>query len=131
MISKDEMMPLLLEACPSFHPQWHKFLDEWRDEAKNLPLYLALTDFARHLIGLLERDDRDSLVKVFAVVERLHVEGDEYVREAASIGLLEDLQNTGLHRRTSPADLRAMLEPESCKWWDMIEAFWEGMSPEV
>src|SRR5262245_17847803 len=120
MVSKEEMMPLLVEACPSFEPQWLAFLQHWRDEIDDLPHYLALADLARHLILLLEQGDLESLAKTFAVVERLHVEGDSYVREAASIGLLEDLQNTGLHQRTSPIAFRAMLGPESREWWDKI-----------
>jgi hypothetical protein len=54
------------------------------------------------------------------------VEGDEYVREAAAIGLLEDLQNTGLHHHTRPDQFRPMLGPKSRVWWDKIEAFWQG-----
>ncbi len=35
----------------------------------------------------------DTFGKVFTLIERLHVEGDEYVRQLATIGYLEDLQN--------------------------------------
>ena len=55
MIAKDDMMGVLLAACPSFAPQWQEFRDEWRDEAHDLPLYLVLADFARHLIAMVEQ----------------------------------------------------------------------------
>jgi len=32
MITKDDMMSVLLDACPSFAPQWQAFKDEWREE---------------------------------------------------------------------------------------------------
>jgi hypothetical protein len=32
-MTKDEMMGVLLDACPSFTPQWQTFLDEWRERA--------------------------------------------------------------------------------------------------
>jgi len=124
MISKDDMIPLMLEACPSFEPKWREFLDSWQEESEP-PIYLALSDLARHLIDMLARKDTATFPVVFAVVERWHVEGSLYVIEAATVGLLEDLQNTGLHKGTDPEQFRPWLLPESAKWWDKLYAFWE------
>lgn len=124
MISKSEMMPLMLAACPSFEDKWREFQEYWRDEA-DPPVYLALSDLARHLIEMLARGDVASFPDIFAVVERWHTEGDPYVAEAATVGLLEDLQNTSLHRSTEPEQFRAHLLPVSARWWDKIHAFWE------
>ena len=52
VISKDDMMARLVDACPSFEPQWKRFVDEWRDDDE-LPLYISLGDFAQHLIDML------------------------------------------------------------------------------
>jgi hypothetical protein len=125
VISKDEMMPVLLEACPSFNPKWQTFLDNWKDEDCELPHYLALADFARHLIGMLERGETDTFPAIFAAVERLHLEGEHYVKEAATVGLLEDLQNDGLHTGTLPEQFREYLGPETTRWWDKLYRFWE------
>jgi hypothetical protein len=124
VITKTEMMPLMLEACPSFEGQWREFVEYWRDEPEP-PLYLALGELARHLIGMLARDDVSSFPQVFAVVERWHREGDTYVAEAATVGLLEDLQNTNLHEGTDPEQFRRWLLPESSKWWAKLYGFWE------
>jgi len=123
MISKEEMMDAMLEACPSFEPDWRAFLEEWRFDADK-PLYIALSALARHLIGMLAARDTVGLIDAFRVVERWHLEGDAYVREAASIGLLEDLQNSNLHESTSPADLERFLLPESLRWWRKIDLLW-------
>jgi hypothetical protein len=126
MIAKDDMMGALLDACPSFAPQWEAFQHEWREEADNLPLYLVLAELARHLIGMLERCDTAGLPAVFAAVERLHVEGEHYVREAATVGLLEALQNLNLHKNTTePEQFRPYLGPESARWWDKLDRFWQ------
>jgi hypothetical protein len=127
MIAKDDMMGVLLDACPSFAPTWRAFLDEWREQDEaDLPLYVALTDLAWHLIGLVERGETAELPAVFRVVERWHLEGDEYVREAATVGLLEGLQNLNLHvHGTDPAQFRAMLGLESLRCWDELAASWE------
>ncbi len=125
MIAKDNMMGVLLDACPAFAPQWEAFRDEWREEADDLPLYLILADFARHLIGMLERGDTAGLPAVFAAIERLHVEGEHYVREAATVGL-EALQNLSLHESgTDPEQFRPYLGPESMRWWDKLYRFWQ------
>jgi hypothetical protein len=126
MITRDDMMGVLLEACPSFGTAWQAFLDDWREEAGNLPLYLALADLARHVIGLVERGMTDELPAAFRVVERWLQEGDEYVRGAATVGLLEDLQNFNLHSVTYPGLFRPMLGPESARCWDELEAWWGG-----
>ncbi len=48
-IDRIAMMDLLLAACPSFGPQWQEFQEEWADTPDELPCYLALADFVRHL----------------------------------------------------------------------------------
>ena len=124
MITSAEMMPLMLDACPSFEDKWRAFLADWPD-APDPPLYMALTDLARHLIEMLARDDVESFPQVFAVVERWHTEGNPYVAEAATVGLLEDLQNINLHESTEPEQFRPFLLPVSAQWWDKLHAFWE------
>jgi hypothetical protein len=124
MIKKDEMMGLLLGTCPSFQATWEAFLHEWRDSSEDLPHYLALADFARHLIGMLERGQTETFQQIFEAVERLQLEGEHYVQEAAVVGLLEDLQNLHLHTRTRPDQFREFLGPESIKAWDALNHFW-------
>jgi len=128
MISKDQMMDVLLDACPSFRPTWDAFRDDWKTSANDLPHYLALADLARHLIGMLERSDTESFAAIFQVVERLQLEGDDYVQEAAVVGLLEDLQNRKLHSTTEPQQFLPFLGMESSKAWDQLYAFWQKVS---
>jgi hypothetical protein len=126
LTTKVDMMNVLLSALPTFVENWEAFRREWAEEVVDPPLYLALGDFARHVIAFLEAKDDDQLRRIFDAVERLHLEGDGYVREAATVGLLEDLQNTNLHRTTDPAQLRPFLRPETLKWWDRVDSFWQG-----
>ncbi|HEV3146704.1 MAG TPA: hypothetical protein VGZ47_22650 [Gemmataceae bacterium] len=124
MITKVEMMAVLVGACPSFERHWQAFRDEWRDEA-DLPLYLVLGDFARHLIAQLERGQTADFADVFAAIERIYVDGDGYVQEAATLGLLEDMQNLGLHQTTKPEQFQKYLGPVSKRWWDKLNRFWD------
>lgn len=124
MISKQQMFPLLLEACPSFEPRWMQFLAEWKHET-DPPLYLALSDFARHLVGLLETKESANFPKIFAVVERLLLEGDPFVKEASTVGLLENLQNLNLHNSTTPSQFVPYFCPETKLWWGKLYNFWD------
>ncbi|HIC82668.1 MAG TPA: hypothetical protein EYP07_17140 [Kiloniellaceae bacterium] len=124
MIKRGDMFEPILEACPGFVPTWRAFCVEWAGEGER-PEYLALADLARYLIAMLEQEKLSELKAVFEVVERWHLEGEPYVKEAATIGLLENLQNENLHNTTSPDDFLRFLLPESRFWWDKVVAFWE------
>jgi hypothetical protein len=60
------------------------------------------------------------------VIERLHTDGDDFVREAATIGLLEGIQNTWGHGGVDPELFAKHLLPVSRKWWDELNAFGRG-----
>jgi hypothetical protein len=130
MITAGDVMPLLLEACPSFAPHWAEI------EAENLDpesphgrlLYLDAGEFIRHLVRLRVDGKTDEFPAVFDVIERLHVEGDEFVRELTTIGYLEGLQmatvtSAGLDPEQ---DFRPYLRPVSSQWWERVNQFWAG-----
>lgn len=128
VITKTNMMDSMLVACPSFQPVWDEFLTEW-STSEDKPLYLALASLARHFVELLATQQEPALSRAFAVVERWHAEGDAYVREAATIGLLEDLQNDSLHTSTSPKQIEPFLMPASLKSWRKVAGFWASGTP--
>lgn len=113
MIEQSQVLPLLKTACPSFQT----------DEDI---LYAALGNFARHLLELQRSHRIDCFPAVARVIERLHVEGDQFVREAATIGVLEGIQNTWGNSGVDPQLFAAHLLPESHRWWEELSAFWRG-----
>jgi hypothetical protein len=115
---------MLLSACPSFQRAWDEYAnDPAYDEEL---LYIHLAEFANHLVSLLKSQDVSEFEAVFAVTEALHVEGDAYVREAATIGLLEGIQNIAENRDLDPELFVPYLKPESARWWKKLNAFWNG-----
>jgi hypothetical protein len=120
-IHKVQVMPLLLEACPSFGDAWAAHRTAWGDEPL---LYIDLAAFARHLVGLMRQDQVSELPAVFTVIERLHTEGDSYVQEAATVGLLEDIQNIAPNEQVDPASFLRYLNPETTRWWTKLNDFW-------
>lgn len=127
-ISKRQVLPLLLHACPSFVSKW------WEDrnfEFGEFSLYTGLGGFAHHIAALATKGTVSELPAVFAIVERLHLSGDSFVREAATIGFLEDLQNIALNKNISLDRFNNFLQPETSYWWKRLNGFWSGEIPLV
>jgi hypothetical protein len=120
LITRDEMLPYLVDACPSFAPEWEAFKQRWGEDLQ----YPALADFAWHLVEKLSNGATADLEAAFAAIERLYAEGDEWVRNAVVVGVLESLQNTNKHSRTNPEQFRPYLGPKSECYWDELYRFW-------
>ena len=129
MITRVAVVPLLLEACPSFGRPWAAYAaDTTFDESL---LYVHLGRFAGHVVELMGSGSTEEFAAVFNVIERLHMEGDFDVREAATIGLLEGLQNQASSAGLDPGVFEPHLGPESARWWAELNQFWDGKLPYV
>ena len=127
MITKHQMFEPMLSACPSFEPTWREFAQDAERSPNEDPLYYVLLgDLARHLLALQAAGSTDELPAVFEVVERWHTEGDDYVKEAATIGLLEGIQNNASHRDFDTGVFETWLKPETKKWWLKLNRYWDG-----
>lgn len=121
-------MPLLLESCASFSEKWEEHRALYNDEDL---LYVDLGEFARHLVELQRAQQIEEFPAVFNVIERLHLEGDRYVKEAATIGALEGIQNVAGNTGVDPEEFLQYLHPESSKWWRQLNDFWNAKIPFV
>jgi hypothetical protein len=122
------MIPLLIEACPSFKVEWDKHCEECEEHSEKILYYVVLGDFAHHLLELFQKQQVETFPAVARVIEQLHVEGDSYVREAATIGLLEGIQNGWGNNNVNPELFFPYLLPVSAKWWQSLNSFWTGKS---
>lgn len=113
---------MLVEACPSFSEKWEEHKKEYADEENYLP-YIALGEFAQHLIELEQENKVSEFEDVFELIEKLHIEGEHYVKEATTIGLLEGLQNI---LGSDAVKFVKYLKPETLKWWNELNKFWNG-----
>ncbi len=116
-------MPLFLAACPSFADKLEEHRDFYGEEHL---LYVELGEFANHLVELKKSGRTGEFPAVFGVIERLHLEGDDYVRQAATVGMLEGIQNVAGNSGVDPEDFAPYLLPESAKWWRKLNRFWGG-----
>lgn len=125
---RSTMFEQILQADPSFHETWGTLQKEY-GYGSDLPVYLALSALARHLIQNLEAGETNRFATIFDIVERWHIAGDPYVKEAATIGLLEALQNGYLHRTTRSDDFLPWLRPETLEYWNKLHAYWATGKP--
>ena len=126
MLITSEVIPLLLDACPSFAPMWAESVhdnaaDDWPTGRLN---YQDASDFVRHITDLVLAGATTELPAIFAVIERLVVEGDVAVRNLAVIGYIEDLQGgivqcAGLDPEV---DIRPWLGPRSVAAWEQVKS---------
>jgi hypothetical protein len=130
-ISKQEVMNLLLEACPSYKNRWLQYYKENYDNGDEQLLYIDLTDFAYHFIDLFKHKQIREFPRIFEVIELLHTDGDDFVKEAATIGLLEDIQNLALGEDINPDVFKQYLKSETLKWWNNLDDFWNGKTKYV
>jgi hypothetical protein len=129
-IKKQEVMNLLLTACPSYHQKWdeHKSFYGY-DKGEEQLVYLDVGDFVHHLVELYKNHELDEFTAVFDVIEKLLLKGDHDVKELAIIGALEALQNVSGNNAIDPSVFLQYLLSESLKWWSKLNDYWEKGIP--
>ena len=120
MIEHEQVMPLILEACPSFKEAWDGSDSQER-------LYVVVGDLANHLLELYRDQRIDEFGPLCEVIERLNTEGSSFVKELVAIGFLEGVQNVW----TDPEEFCRFLLPESRKLWKEQNDFWTRRPPDV
>lgn len=119
MITKEQVIPLILEASPSFQVK--------RDRADDRELlYPVMGDLARHILGLYRESKTVEFPALCQAIESLVRDGDGYVKELAIIGLLEGVQNAWANNGADPEGFGKFLQPESRKAWLALNDFWSG-----
>jgi hypothetical protein len=125
MIKESQMLPMLVEVCPTFAEKWQEHKEEYKDEENHLH-YIALADFARHLFELERQNQTENFAEIFELIERFNFEGSESVQNAVVVGLLESLQNIAGNNNFDDQVFLKYLRPESLKWWNQVHKFWDG-----
>jgi hypothetical protein len=72
-ISVDQVMPMLVDACPSFR----KLYDGLNEVHKPASPEILMDDFADHVFGLLEDGKTKEFPSIFLVIEEVKLNGDD------------------------------------------------------
>ncbi len=124
MITKPQVMPLLLEACPGFQPAWQAHLQWWKGEEPGA--YNDTAEFARYLVESFESGQTSEFPAAFSAIEKILNEGDQESRDIAGIGVIESLQTIGSNHSCGENVFIPWLGPTSRRAWAQIEKMWEG-----
>jgi hypothetical protein len=122
MITITEVVPLLIEACPTVLQSWEEHLAWWKGEEAGA--FNDVSVFAHHIVDSYANQRTAECASLFATVERILEEGDDEARALAATGVLEDIQNIATHHSFGPEVFVQWLGPKSREDWDQIEALW-------
>lgn len=123
MITLDEVMPLVLEACPAFVPELEAYYSRYDVVPGSRPFYyIEAVQLTSWLDKQVESHETACFPAVFALIERLLAEGTNQVKDLVATGVLEGLQNVAYNRRGSNAHaiLLPWLGPLTRKEWDNL-----------
>jgi hypothetical protein len=122
-VTAEQVPALLVEAIPSLSDEWIDMsVANAEPSAPGGRLgYLDAARVVRHLAGRLDAGDTADFDAAFDFIERLILEGDEYVSELGVIGYLEGLQmQTVTSQGVDPETFRPWLRPVSAKYWEAL-----------
>lgn len=113
MINKEDIIPELSKRFPDFtiNP------DFMGDEL----IYPILGEFARYIVQKFREENKQELIIIFEFIETLHTDADDFTREAATIGILEGLQNVSEIREQ---EIKKYLGKISLESWLSLNDFW-------
>ncbi|NOV01196.1 DUF7674 family protein [Paenibacillus planticolens] len=89
MIQKEQVMDMIIKACLSYKNRYSIYLKDNYEVGEERLLYVDITDFIDHMFERYQKRCIEELDKVFDCIEELHLNGDDYVKEWATIGFLE------------------------------------------
>lgn len=113
MITKEQVIPIILEACPFYKKTWEKHFAVYEGEL----LFVFVPDFVNSVIELEKENKKAEILSIFEVVEKLLVEGNEDVKNLIKIGVLEDFRCIFGENFEK---FSKYLKPNSLKFWRTV-----------
>jgi hypothetical protein len=117
----------LVDAFPDFSARWREHIAHWGGEPAGS--YNDMSAFAVFVVeDLYEKGQIDEIRRVFQLLERLLVEGDQDTRGLIAVGFLEDLQCVASWRPYGNKVFEQFLGPMSEQFWRELQQLWAGKS---
>jgi hypothetical protein len=127
MIEKAQFLEMLVHACPTFATARDEHIAEFGNDV----LYVAAGEFANHLLVLQLEGTTSCFSQVGATIEQMYTAGTPEVKELATIGVLEGIQNVWGNNGANPELFLVHLGTEGRSWWQGLNNFWSGKAPFV
>jgi hypothetical protein len=119
-----DVIPLFLDACPSFRPVWEEHRAYWG--AEEAGGYNDAAEVARHIVDLAREGQFECFPSLFALIERLIATGTHEVQGLAIVGVLEGVQNIASNTEVEQDVILPWLGPQSRDAWGWLSEIWAG-----
>lgn len=127
MIEVDQVIPLLLDACPGFRPAWDQYYTRWyADAPAGAPpsYYSDIGVFNSYLFDSAKTHRTECFPAAFRIIEQLFEDGSKRVQDLAATGILEGLQNRALNAGIDHAIFLPWLGPKTRQEWFALIKGW-------
>jgi hypothetical protein len=122
-----QMIYMLVEKFPDFSERWRKHLANWRGEPAGS--YNDMAEFVHFVVeDLYEKEKLDEIGRIFQLLEKFFVEGDQATRDLISLGFFETMQKFASWRPYGNRVFEEFLGPMSKQSWAEIRRKWAGKS---
>jgi hypothetical protein len=119
-IEQHELLPLLVRCCPGLRGRLVAAADEWLQDDGSIGYFRVVGVLEHLVVERLGEGDYSFADDLFALMERLLVEGSADVQSVVATGFLEGLAHQG---RLSPALWLPLTGPEARAYlqaWDQF-----------
>lgn len=124
MYKADDIVPLLLEACPEAKTKWQKHLEWWGSRERSY--YNDMSVFAHHIVDSYKAGELEEFDAFFQALEKLLAKGNKKVKDLVAIGIIEDIQNIASYEEGGYQVFEKWLKPLTKDAWREVEKIWEG-----
>lgn len=124
VITKGEVIPLLLETCPGISARWAEHLAGW--EGSERGPFNDTSEIARYVVDSFAEVKTEEFGALFSLLERIIRDGDEDARGLAVVGVLESVQTISSHHAFGPEAFESWLGPLSRQAWADIDRLWSA-----
>jgi hypothetical protein len=120
----DDVIPMLLDACPSALPAWEAYRTRWAG-ADTGGHYPDIGVVNRHAVQLLSTGRSAELRALFSTVEEMFAGTlTPDAHELMTVGLLEGIQNNAMHDEVGLSGFIAYLGPLTHLEWIQLHFDW-------
>jgi hypothetical protein len=124
MINSETILSKLLQYCPQFQATIDRDLDDEDRESA----YAISGSFADFLLGAYKHNDAKVLQNAGAFIEELYKSDNDNVKQLATVGYLETIQNYWGNNGTDAEQFTQFLQPIALEHWRELNDDWKELT---
>ena len=99
---------------------------DWETDIKEYGgIYTIFSLLARYVEKLLKNKENEEIQNIFNLVEKWHINGDELLQEATTIGFIEEVISLNPKHHFKDEEFLPYMGNETVYWVKKVKGFWE------